>query len=230
MPHDIVYILKEDIVPEELRYSLRSVEKNFPHRNVWFIGGMPKGFKPDRSISHKQTGTTKWGMIKSSMWKAIECSEISEEFFLFNDDFFVLKKFKGDFVNYSDGTLQRRIDELHHDLNGLNPYARTLLKAQQELISLRCSTVNFDVHLPMLVDKQGMRKALKLASSPQMRSLYGNINNIPYVYHADVKEYSQDKVNKDADFLSTDDKTFRDGKVGEFIRASFRKPSRFEVD
>lgn len=229
MSYDIVYILKPDIVPDELRYSLRSVDKNFPHRKVFFVCGQPEGFKPDGRIRHKQVGNSKWAMIESSMWEVIRCEEVSDDFFLFNDDFFVMKPFKGDFVNYSDGSLMRRIEELHHDLNGLNPYARTLYKAEQELRSLKYSENNFDVHLPMLINKAGMAKALQLASSPQMRSLYGNINSIPYVYHKDVKEYSLDKVNKTADFLSTDDRTFREGKVGEYIRSRFKTPSRFEV-
>ena len=45
---DVVYVLKSNIDPEELRYSLRSVEKNFPHRYVWFVGSQPEGFKPDK--------------------------------------------------------------------------------------------------------------------------------------------------------------------------------------
>ena len=38
---DIVYIIKDDLPTTELKYSLRSVEANFPHRLVWFVGGKP---------------------------------------------------------------------------------------------------------------------------------------------------------------------------------------------
>lgn len=38
MEYDAVYILKNDIDPSELRYSLRSLE-NFPHGKVWFFKG-----------------------------------------------------------------------------------------------------------------------------------------------------------------------------------------------
>lgn len=225
---DIVYILKADINPEELIYSLRSVEKNFPHNKVWFVGGQPKGLKPDRALPHKQVGKSKWELIKSSMWAVIQEPDLTEDFFLFNDDFFVMKPFKGKFVNYCDGTLERRIDEIHKEL-GFSPYNRTLYKAQQELMILKAPTMNYDVHLPMLFNKTLALQTLYKCSSPQMRSVYGNLTKSPYILHDDVKVYDLETVPDDPDFLSTNDDTFKKGKVGEYIRETFTEPSRFEV-
>ena len=50
MRHDIVYFVKNTEENEELVYSLRSVEKNFPYNRVWFFGGCPNGLKPDVHI------------------------------------------------------------------------------------------------------------------------------------------------------------------------------------
>ena len=226
---DIVYILKDEFNCEELRYSLRSVEKNFPHRFVWFVGGQPKGFQPDRAIKHKQVGSTKWDMIKSSMWKAVENEEVSDDFFLFNDDFFVMKKFKGEFVNYVDMTLAERIDELRRNVHPwLNPYGRTLFKAEQELISLGRPTMNYDVHLPMMFNKDLFKASINKCSSPQMRSVYGNLNAVPFVIHQDVKVYDMETVPEDPDFLSTDEDVFEKGRVGAYIRKQFPTPSRWE--
>lgn len=47
--YDIVYILKNDVKPDEIRYSLRSIEQNLEHGNVWFFGGIPEGIRPDRA-------------------------------------------------------------------------------------------------------------------------------------------------------------------------------------
>lgn len=227
MKHDIVYILRKDIDPYELTYSLRSL-KNFPHGKVWFVGGQPKGLKPDGRIRHEQSGRNKWSQIESSMWKVIENDEVTDDFFLFNDDFFIMKPFEGEFVNYIDGTLSERIEELHSEL-GLTAYCRTLLKVNQELKYLRAPTKNFEVHLPMLVNKEGMAKAIKEISSPQMRSAYGNFCRVPFVQHKDVKVYDMETVPENPDFLSTNDETFKLGKVGEYIRQTFNEPSRFEV-
>ena len=228
MPNDIVYILKPDIVPDELRYSLRSLE-NFPHRKVFFVCGCPKGFKPDGHIKHQQVGKNKWDLIRSSMREALKCDEITEDFFLFNDDFFVMKPIREPFVNMVDGTLERRIEELHHDLKGYNPYARTLIKLNEELRILHRPTMNYDLHTPMLINKTLMRNSVNACSSPQMRSAYGNINEIPYVLHPDVKVYDMNTVPKCPDYLSTNEDTFELGKVGQYIRATFTTPSRFEV-
>lgn len=226
---DIVYILKDEFNCEELRYSLRSVEKNFPHRFVWFVGGQPKGFQPDRAIKHKQVGSTKWDMIKSSMWKAVENEEVSDDFFLFNDDFFVMKKFKGKFVNYVDMTLAEKIDELRRNVHPwLNPYGRTLFKAEQELISLGCPTMNYDVHLPMVFNKELFKASINKCSSPQMRSVYGNLNAVPFVIHQDVKVYDMETLPEAPDFLSTNEDVFEKGRVGAYIREQFPTPSRWE--
>lgn len=225
---DVVYVLKPELESEELRYSLRSVEKNFPCRKVWFVGGQPKGFVPDARLEHKQEGNSKWNLIKSSMWAVINCDEITDNFFWFNDDFFVMKPIDTKkFVNFVDGTLERRIQELHSE-SGMNPYTRTLFKAQQELMSLKMPTMNYDVHLPMLFNKTLAENSINRCSSPQMRSIYGNINQIKYKVFPDVKVYDLESV-PDYDYLSTNEKTFNNGKVGEYIRETFTEPSRFEV-
>ena len=115
---DIVYILKKDIDPYELTYSLRSVEKNFPHNRVWFVGYKPEGLTPDVELYHEQSGVNKWDYIRSSMWKAVHDDRLTGEFFLFNDDFFVMKKVKGEFVNFAEKTLSWRVDRIFEQRRG----------------------------------------------------------------------------------------------------------------
>lgn len=226
---DIVYILKEGIVPDELKYSLRSVEANFPHNKVWFVGGKPDGLFPDCSLYHRQYGETKWDMIKNSMLKVVAREELTDKFFLFNDDFFVMKPIKGEFINYADRTLTDRVEDFKKENGWLLPYARTLQKAREELKSLDKGEVNFDVHMPMLFEKAKVKSILQ-CSSPQMRSIYGNLNDCEYIEHKDVKICDLNEVpEQDADFLSTNEKSFADGKVGQFIRGVFSTPSRFET-
>lgn len=224
---DIVYILKPELDTEELIYSLRSVEANFPHRKVWFVGGQPKGLKPDVALPHKQGGANKWELIRSSMLRVIQEPDLTDEFFLFNDDFFIMKPFKKDFINYAEQTLTWRINDLRKTYPWLNNYGRTLVKAREELKCLGCSEINFEVHTPMLFEKKLVPSILK-CSSPQMRSVYGNVNGITYVQHADVKIYDTETVPKDAELISTNDDIFNTGKVGEYIRECFPTPSRFE--
>lgn len=227
MPNDIVYILREDIQPDELRYSLRSVEKNFPHRFVWFVGGEPEGITPDRMIRHKQEGN-KWERIRSSMFKVCEDPELTEEFYLFNDDFFVMQEQVGDFVNFADRTLTWRVEDLKKINPWLNPYGRTIHKAKEELKAQGFGEVNFEVHMPMLFEKSKI-DAIRRCSSPQMRSVYGNVTRCRWIQHDDVKVYDLETVPEGADYISTNDDTFRNGAVGRYIRGIFSEPSRFEV-
>ena len=226
---DIVYILKDDIQTEELRYSLRSIEKNFPHRFVWFVGGQPEGLKPDRLIRHTQVGANKWLKIKSSMLEVIKQEELSDEFFLFNDDFFVTKPFEKEFVNFTDRTLADRIEDFRRENPHLNRYAMSLVQTEEELKTHGYGTLNFEVHLPMLFEKNKVEAALCRCFSPQMRSIYGNIAGCKVIDRRDVKVNSLNDIPHGMDFVSTNDKTFAQGNVGQYIRDLFKEPSRFEV-
>lgn len=224
---DIVYILKPRIKPDELRYSLRSIEKNFPHGLVWFVGSRPLGFQPDRMIEHIQTGPTKWDRIKSSMLRVVQEEELSDEFFLFNDDFFVMKPFRGEFKNFADRSLADRIDDFEKE-NNINAYCRTLMQARSELAAAEKPTANFEVHLPMIFEKKKVAEAITRYSSPQMRSLYGNDQEIEFIDRRDVKVYTLDSVPEDPDFVSTSNKTFEYGIIGKYIRDQFRASCRYE--
>ena len=229
MKRDIVYILKNDISSDEIRYSLRSVCENFPYRKIVFIGGCPEGIEPDLYIQHEQVGRNKWEKVRSSMIKILKCEDISEEFFLFNDDFYVLSPQSEDFINFADGTLDRRITELKQRLGRTSTYTRQLETIQTFLKRQHKDTVNFALHLPLLVNRF---VALGLLTSyPQIdmfRSFYGNMAEIEYRSHKDVKIYKNDEMPKFDDYLSTCDDSFRDGAVGVFVRNRFNKPCKYE--
>lgn len=229
MNRDIVYILKDGIASEELKYSLRTVEANFPHRLVWFVGGRCTGLKPDRELRHSQAGATKWDRIKSSMLEVVKQDELTDEFFLFNDDFFVMKPFEGEFVNYIDRSLEDRIQDFYKERGSLNRYAHSLWHTENELKLRGQSTHNFEVHIPMLLDKSRALEILSKYQAPQLRSLYGNVFGCEVIDRPDVKVNSMDIVPDDADFISTNDNTFCMGRIGEYIRETFKTPSRFEV-
>lgn len=226
---DIVYIIKDDLPTTELKYSLRSVEANFPHRLVWFVGGKPDKLKPDRILRHSQMGPTKWDKIKSSMLEVVKQDELSDEFFLFNDDFFVMKPFEGEFVNYIDRSLEDRIQDFYKERGSLNRYAFSLWHTENELKLRGQSTHNFEVHIPMLLNKSKALEILSEYEASQLRSLYGNVSGCEVIDRPDVKVNRIDIVPKDADFISTNDNTFCMGRIGEYIRETFKTPSPFEM-
>lgn len=229
MKHDVVYILSKDVEPDELRYSLRSVEENFPFRKVWFFCGCPKGFKPDGYVPFKQIGRSKW-QKSTSTFRAIGSTEgVSDEFWLFNDDFFVLEKvedlpymMRGMLADHVAGIRSRR---------AISGYANGLDDAREQLHKRGMTTYDYALHVPMLINK---RKAVEVIDEfpncPMFRSLYGNYCEVGGITVPDVKVYDLDSVPEEGQvLLSTGDVTFRNGAVGRYIRERFAEPSRWEI-
>ena len=227
--YDIVYVLKDGIEPSELIYSLRSVERNFPHRHVWFVGGHPDGLYPDGCLYHVQEGYSKFERAHSSLRKIIECKDISERFFLFNDDFFVLKPIDtANFKNLTNGTLEKRIKVLT-ERTGHNPYTDGMEAMRKELMKKGYDTLSYSVHIPILFDKAILAKVLDEFETPMFRSVYGNVSGEPYEHHQDVKISNLENIPDERWlYVSTTERSFKEGKVGEYIRLKFYKPSRFE--
>ena len=228
--YDVVYILKNDVRADELRYSLRSVEKNLEHGNIWFVCGQPFGLVPDNRIIMRQKGILKWEKARSSLLTVCKNKDVSEKFWLFNDDFFVLKPMTSE-EPYFGGMLRDHILHIEHRYNDKHTgYTRALRYCEQTLADAGFTTFDYALHIPMLIDKAKMLEVLEtFPDCPMFRSLYGNYAEIGGTQHDDVKIVSlSDRFKKDADFVSTDDSSFRCGCVGAQIRGMFPEACKYE--
>ena len=227
--YDIVYILKEDVEPEELRYSLRSVCKNFPYREVWFYCGKPDGIEPDHYVPFRQKGIMPWEKVTSTIEEICKNKDISEDFWLFNDDFFIMKKVE-DIPTYYDRTLLRRIQQIEGRRGGVpSLYSTQLRRTREVLVTEGYRTLNYAVHLPMLINKKKALETIrKYPRIAMFRSLYGNMHQVGGEQHTDVKIFDEKKPKKDADFLSTTEASFKNYPVGEYIREKFPKKCKYE--
>ena len=228
--YDVVYILKNDIKPNELRYSLRSVEQFLPHKNVWFVGGIPAGLKADKVLPMQQTGMLKWERARSSLIRICKNEDVSNKFWLFNDDFFVLEPVTST-KPFFGGMLRDHILHVEHrHRDKRTGYTRALRFCEELLQDAGCSTFDYALHLPMLVDKKKMLDALEtFPECPMFRSIYGNHAEIGGVQHDDVKIISvTDHIPKDADYVSTSDSSFAYGVVGREIRKRFPDKCKYE--
>lgn len=184
--YDVVYFVKDTRDNEELRYSLRTL-KNFPHARVWFYGGCPEGLKPDQHVWVKQDQANKWLNINKLIKEAVHNPILTDNFWLFNDDFFIMKKVKAP-QNYYDGSLYKRIVELEDKFRKFTAYSLQLRKICVDLDSMGCETRNFCVHIPMLVNKEKAIEILNIESCHMFRSLYGNYHNIEAKEMPDYKK------------------------------------------
>lgn len=224
---DIVYFVKESEENEELKYSLRTVELNFPHRNVWFIGGCPKGIKPDKHLKVVQDKETKWENTNELMRAACECKNISDDFILFNDDFFVLNPIT-ELPYYYDGTLSERIYSLSGHSH--SEYKQKLVGCRNMLLARNYTELNYAVHVPIRINKVYQLKCMERFPQGLMwRSLYGNyINPQNPVPIKDPKIADSYSGVEDSDYVSTNDYSFEYGFIGRLIKNNFPNPSRFE--
>ena len=229
---DIVYCLKEGSTSEELKYSLRSL-KNIPHRDVWIIGGCPDWVNEEvvHCVPMEQTGTNKWAKSNSSVRRACEIEEISDNFILFNDDFFVLKPVEK-LPPYYHKTLAYRVREIMARQNvwANSGYTRRLSEESRFLKFMGKSTYNYAVHIPMVFNKEKMLFLFeKYPDRVISRAVYGNYFEVGGEDVEDVKIYDTTSLPEDDwTFLSTSDLSFADGEVGKWIRKQFKNRSEYE--
>lgn len=227
MEKDIVYFVKDSESNEELRYSLRSLV-NFPHRKVWFYGGCPAGLKPDHWVYVKQDKENKWKNVSKMLDMACANKAITNEFWLFNDDFFVMEKIETP-KNYYRGDLYKRIVQLEDVYSGFTAYSKLLRDCAKELESLGTTTRDFSLHVPLKIDRNKMLSLRKLTDFHGFRSLYGNYFQIEADVMGDCKITRTNKEYTGGCYLSTEDRAFSDGIVGKQIIEKFPDPCKYEL-
>lgn len=228
--YDVIYILKESGPAEELRYSLRSIEANMSHGDVWFYGGTPRGFVPDHAVKFNQVGLTKWEKVRSTLLAICNNPDVPARFWLFNDDFYVMQRMNSTKAPYNK-TLREHYEHVERKHGGFTAYSKALRYCEKVLLEKGLTTYDYAVHIPILIDKDKALETLKaFPDCPMFRSLYGNYNKLDGVHHADVKISDLGKKFKaETDFLSTSNKSFKFGEVGEQLRNTFPEPCKYEA-
>lgn len=218
---NFVYICR-DGDNEELRYSIRSVIKHFPEANILLVGGKPNWYSgPFIKLSDQEN---KFESIVNCYKKICKLDSI-DDFILMNDDFFILKRPES-FEHLYDGTLAKKIQR-HTNRYGLSKYSRILSHANTTLKKMGIeSPLNYDIHTPMLFNKEMLSEILDLSLAP--RSLYGNIFGVGGKNIEDVKVYKySDNVDMNTIYLSTEDNSFK--RVSERLSEMFDKKTNYEL-
>jgi hypothetical protein len=229
---DYVYICK-DGDNEELRYSIRSVLKNAPEGNIWVVGGKPEWYSGNH-IAIEQT-KKKIDNARANLAAIVTTKEISNEFVLMNDDFFIVNPIS-EIKMFNGGSLLEKIYE-YYDLVPRSSYLQKLSDTHTELKTLGIrNPLDFELHVPMVMQKDNLKRTLR-NNIALWRSYYGNLYSDPGTEMCDVKVYedgslisrSFDYKNIASDYISTDDKAFE--KVLEDILLNmFPEPSPYELD
>ena len=176
---DVVYPIK--LAGLELRYSLRCLQ-NVPHKKVWIVGEVPTWTKNVLTIKNRFDGT-KYKKSGSNIKKVCQKEELSEDFILMNDDFYILKPIE-EVKLYHKGELE---------LDGRNLYHAGGFRTLELLKSLGIrKPLNYEMHLPCVINKKLKNELSAKYSHPQgywLRTLYFNYYGLGGEYKEDVKIY-----------------------------------------
>jgi hypothetical protein len=228
---NFVYISRGD-ENQELRYSIRSVEKYFPNSEVWIVGGVPNWYK-GKNIYVEQS-STKYKNAAENLKTIVQSDEIPEQFILMNDDFFIL-----DTINtipyYHEGLLSIKIEKykkLKMDVNYIGKLGSTYAKLEK--IGFK-QPLSYETHTPMPMEKNKLKTILKDCPANFWRSLYGNIHQVGGEEIKDVKVYYRNKFaeisnnyqEQKVPFLSTDDESFIKIRDDLFLN-KFKEKSKYE--
>ena len=182
---DIVYILKEEENNTDLRYSLRSVAKYCSgFNNIWFSGYKPSWVKNAAGYIKTSQCGTKWQNALQNVVNACNTDEISEDFILFNDDFFALKPVNlSTELNFCRGTIEEAV--MHWICTAQSPWKRAFWQTKELLTKLNCEhLMDFTLHIPMIINKSNflqmcglteVREHIKKYKMLSFRSVYGNL-------------------------------------------------------
>ena len=230
---DVVYILREG-KNEELVHSIRSVEKNFPHNRIVFVGGKPDGLSPDLWIKANQT-SDKWNNAQDLIKLACLDDRLTKEIILFNDDFFVIKPVEK-LPIYVNKTLPDLAQLVTHGGRRESEYiTKRIMPCIRKLKANSLPLRNYELHIPMSIDRKKMLEIYKRFNSPEAkRSFYGNYYHLRGIEIDPLKmdDGSVQKINgrlkKERTFISTTDYSWK-GEAGEELKQMFPIPSKYEL-
>lgn len=232
---DIFYILGNGspFNNEELRYSLRSVERHLKNIGRIIVVGENPNFLSDEVEYHyiKEAKCNKECRILKKIFTACELGIVKGDFLFMNDDFFFTKDVDATTYPYyyskclSEGSpnkfYSKNIESTHNYLKGLG-----------------CTAMNFDVHTPIIYNSE---KFLELQPhiihskrNPWgfvVKSMYSNIHGIVGELYEDVKinrinDYTLARIEK-TNCVSYSDVGYKRG-VKEYLMELFPEKSKYE--
>lgn len=194
----------------ELKLSIALLERFYPDLGGVFI----IGDKPPESVSKRVTHiphTSSFNKFDDQFAKLRIMANypgLSDNFILMNDDFYLLAEYKPRVYRDVDyPTLRdRAVKAAGYDL-----YQKSLLLTSNYLLSEGMSDYNFEVHVPMVMNKMNFA-AMSSNFDPepglQLRSLYSNWYSMDVIGSEVIKDVKNIPTSEADKFISTSDSQF----------------------
>lgn len=189
----------------ELRYCLRSIERFLTGvGNVYVVGDRPD-FLSD-AVAHilaTDNGRSREENIVKKILIACEIQQLSKEFLLFNDDFFMMKKtYAAAIPHYYHSTLEH-----FHSTKKEGRYKNALANTIADLKQRGHDTRYYDIHVPVLYNKTAFRQIMHSYNWDKqdgyvIKSLYCNTAGVQGVDLPDLKvAHSIERLQDLADLI-----------------------------
>jgi hypothetical protein len=180
---DVVYVLGTGSRwnDNEIRFSLRSIEKNLRNfRNVYIVGHCPEFLQNVIHIKSRDVfdpGKNADGNIIKKVLLACKEKGLSDDFLFINDDHLVLKPIQVSKVpSFHKGDMK----DFPAEYWKLNFWRSRLRRTFDALLLSKLSTLHFDCHTPILFNKLKFPEIISAFNYQDdigytMKSLYGNV-------------------------------------------------------
>jgi len=212
---------------EELKYSLRSIEKYLTgFTNLIILGRPPEWYKGDQYISENFIGRKQYS-IYSKILTACNWENVTDNFIMFNDDHFLLQLLQiSDIKYWNNGWLA-------------NEYTRGLSSRYSEAVKhtlgILPDALNFDIHTPIIYNKAKFRTLFTGKENEIcIKSYYCNALQLDGVFMDDCKidqllgKEGIYSVIKDKMFFSTSSNAIRE-PMKIVLEELYPDKSRWEV-
>jgi hypothetical protein len=197
---------------EELRYSIRSVAKNFPDSEVFVVGDPPGWYCGNKIFVAQDSG--RYGNLNKNINEIISSPDIPDSFIMMNDDFYILEPIE-EIGFYDEGLLIEKFNT-YFDVYHRSSYVAKIDQTYEYLKSAGIEQPkSYELHVPMPVEKLKLAKSVK-NKDLLWRSVYGNLFNVDSVTIPDVKFYKSQRMafktynyrKPTLPFLSSEDESF----------------------
>ncbi len=229
-PVDIVYVLGagSKYNNSEIRYSMRSVVKHLSNfANVVIVGNCPNFARNLIHLPCQDKNDVPDLNIRDKILVACNSPIVSEDFLFMNDDHFFLNDFNAaKFPNYHKGDLGLAIAP-----RSMDAYRTRLLNTLNQLKNQRFPTLNFDIHTPILYNKEKFINMVKqfdwrVKEGLVVKSLYGNFYGLKAVQGTDYKVSGEQQINPQAPCFSTHATVST--QMQRFFQEVYPTPTKYE--
>lgn len=235
---DVIIPVRTGTKPTELKYALRSLEKNLNgFGNIFIIGEQILSLRGLKYLHCKDDKQSKWKErnIMRKIMTACKSNDVSEDFIFTNDDIYLTQEFDANnlpFYHKDDllGTMAKN--------NG--DYRKSVNHTRKFLVDNNMPTLDFDTHFPIVYNKKKFSDTFvceklnwEISFGFVIKSLYCNSNGIEGEFGGDCK--IQQKLNYeeikakigDRSFFSTSDNSMNEHMI-RYLNELYPNKSKYE--